>query len=49
MLTGSHLQGIGLMIASTLVANGATVYIIGPKQADLDECVPVMLYKGSIR
>ncbi|KAI0717023.1 NAD-P-binding protein [Earliella scabrosa] len=29
--------GIGLMIASTLVANGATVYIIGPKQADLDD------------
>ncbi|TFY80886.1 hypothetical protein EWM64_g3124 [Hericium alpestre] len=30
-------QGIGLMIATTLVANGATVYIIGPKQADLDK------------
>ncbi|KAJ3895948.1 NAD-P-binding protein [Lentinula edodes] len=29
-------QGIGLMISSTLIANGATVYIIGPKQADLD-------------
>ncbi|KAJ3768105.1 NAD-P-binding protein [Lentinula raphanica] len=29
-------SGIGLMISSTLVANGATVYIIGPKQADLD-------------
>ncbi|KZT69100.1 NAD(P)-binding protein [Daedalea quercina L-15889] len=28
--------GIGLMISSTLMANGATVYIIGPKQADLD-------------
>lgn len=31
----SH-QGIGLMISSTLVANGAKVYIIGPKQVDLD-------------
>lgn len=30
------LQGIGMMIGSTLVANGATVYIIGPKQEDLD-------------
>ncbi|KAJ4496002.1 NAD-P-binding protein [Lentinula edodes] len=29
-------SGIGLMISSTLIANGATVYIIGPKQADLD-------------
>ncbi|KAI9062135.1 NAD-P-binding protein [Trametes sanguinea] len=29
--------GIGLMISSTLLANGATVYIIGPKQADLDK------------
>ncbi|KAF9494973.1 NAD(P)-binding protein [Pleurotus eryngii] len=28
--------GIGMMISSTLVANGATVYIIGPKQEDLD-------------
>ncbi|THH17494.1 hypothetical protein EW146_g3325 [Bondarzewia mesenterica] len=28
--------GIGLMISTTLVANGATVYIIGPKQEDLD-------------
>ncbi|KAH9923016.1 NAD-P-binding protein [Amylocystis lapponica] len=28
--------GIGFMISSALVANGATVYIIGPKQADLD-------------
>lgn len=34
-LDGSF-QGIGLMISSTLLANGATVYIIGPKQADLD-------------
>ncbi|EEB92390.1 hypothetical protein MPER_09109, partial [Moniliophthora perniciosa FA553] len=29
-------SGIGLMISSTLIANGAKVYIIGPKQADLD-------------
>ncbi|KAF7341124.1 NAD(P)-binding protein [Mycena venus] len=29
--------GIGMMISSTLVANGATVYIIGPSQADLDK------------
>ncbi|KAJ7268147.1 NAD(P)-binding protein [Mycena haematopus] len=29
--------GIGMMISSTLVANGATVYIIGPVQADLDK------------
>ncbi|KAJ7632989.1 NAD(P)-binding protein [Roridomyces roridus] len=28
--------GIGMMISSTLVANGATVYIIGPVQEDLD-------------
>ncbi|KAI0754202.1 NAD-P-binding protein [Daedaleopsis nitida] len=28
--------GIGLMISSTLLANGATVYIVGPKQDDLD-------------
>jgi NAD(P)-dependent dehydrogenase (short-subunit alcohol dehydrogenase family) len=30
-------KGIGLMISSALVANGATVYIIGPKQDDLDK------------
>ncbi|KAJ7578539.1 hypothetical protein C8J56DRAFT_797491 [Mycena floridula] len=29
-------SGIGLMISSALVANGATVYIVGPKQAELD-------------
>ncbi|KAK7033358.1 NAD(P)-binding protein [Favolaschia claudopus] len=29
--------GIGMMISSTLVANGATVYIIGPNQGDLDK------------
>ncbi|KAI0760570.1 NAD-P-binding protein [Fomes fomentarius] len=29
--------GIGLMISSTLLANGASVYIIGPKQEDLDK------------
>ncbi|KAF7330003.1 NAD(P)-binding protein [Mycena kentingensis (nom. inval.)] len=28
--------GIGMMISSTLVANGATVYIIGPGQEELD-------------
>jgi len=28
--------GIGLMISSTLVANGATVFIVGPEQAKLD-------------
>ncbi|KAF7329995.1 NAD(P)-binding protein [Mycena kentingensis (nom. inval.)] len=28
--------GIGMMISSTLVANGATVYIIGPNQDELD-------------
>ncbi|KAJ8462196.1 hypothetical protein ONZ45_g18024 [Pleurotus djamor] len=33
--------GIGLMITSTLVANGATVYIIGPKQAQLDSIANV--------
>ncbi|KAJ8516253.1 hypothetical protein ONZ45_g6417 [Pleurotus djamor] len=33
--------GIGLMITTTLVANGATVYIIGPKQADLDKIAKV--------
>ncbi|PFH48689.1 hypothetical protein AMATHDRAFT_5543 [Amanita thiersii Skay4041] len=38
-LQGAELQvtaGIGLMISTTLAANGAKVYIIGPKQADLD-------------
>ncbi|KAI0036122.1 NAD-P-binding protein [Vararia minispora EC-137] len=29
-------SGIGLMISTTLVANGAKVYIIGPSQTDLD-------------
>jgi len=33
--------GIGLMITTTLVANGATVYIIGPKQADLDRIAKI--------
>ncbi|TFY70947.1 hypothetical protein EVG20_g2058 [Dentipellis fragilis] len=33
--------GIGLMISTTLVANGATVYIIGPKQDDLDKIAKV--------
>lgn len=30
------------MISSTLLANGATVYIIGPKQEDLDKWVSHM-------
>ena len=31
-------QGIGLMIATTLISNGAaSVYLIGPKQEDLDK------------
>ncbi|KAF8990574.1 NAD-P-binding protein [Cyathus striatus] len=34
-------SGIGLMISSTLVSNGATVYIIGPKQTDLDRIAKV--------
>jgi len=29
--------GIGLMISTTLMANGATVYAIGPKQEELDD------------
>lgn len=29
--------GIGLMMSTTLVSNGATVYIIGPIQVDLDK------------
>ncbi|KAA1476684.1 NAD(P)-binding protein [Dentipellis sp. KUC8613] len=33
--------GIGLMISTTLVANGALVYIIGPKQEDLDKIAKV--------
>lgn len=33
--------GIGLMISSTLIANGATVYIIGPKQEDLEKVAKV--------
>ncbi|KAI0628572.1 NAD-P-binding protein [Trametes polyzona] len=33
--------GIGLMISSALLANGATVYIIGPKQDDLDRIAGV--------
>ncbi|KAK7050004.1 hypothetical protein VNI00_005435 [Paramarasmius palmivorus] len=34
-------SGIGLMITSTLIANGAKVYIIGPKQADLDKIAQI--------
>ncbi|KAI0726536.1 NAD-P-binding protein [Fomitopsis betulina] len=33
--------GIGLMISSTLLANGATVYIIGPRQEGLDKIAAV--------
>ncbi|KAI0346722.1 NAD-P-binding protein [Trametopsis cervina] len=33
--------GIGLMMSSTLVSNGATVYVIGPKQAELDRITKV--------
>ncbi|KAG7450039.1 NAD(P)-binding protein [Guyanagaster necrorhizus] len=36
VITGGG-SGIGLMISSTLIANGATVYIVGPSQADLDQ------------
>ena len=32
------------MITTTLLANGATVYIIGPKQADLDKWVVLAMY-----
>ena len=32
-----YFQGIGLMISSTLLTNGAkAAYVVGPKQADLD-------------
>ena len=34
--------GIGLMITTTLVSNGATVFIIGPGQAELDRCVALL-------
>ncbi|KAI0760565.1 NAD-P-binding protein [Fomes fomentarius] len=33
--------GIGLMITTTLLANGASVYIVGPKQEDLDKITKV--------
>ncbi|KAF9224293.1 NAD(P)-binding protein [Gyrodon lividus] len=36
VVTGGN-SGVGLMISSTLVANGATVYIVGLVQRDLDE------------
>lgn len=29
--------GIGLMISTTLMSNGATVYIVGPEQTQLDQ------------
>ncbi len=44
--TGPHPpQGIGLMIASTLISNGATVYIVGPPgtQADMEELVTCLI------
>ncbi|TFL03441.1 hypothetical protein BDV98DRAFT_564216 [Pterulicium gracile] len=34
-------SGIGLMITTTLVANGAKVYIVGLKQAELDQTAKV--------
>ncbi|KAL0061681.1 hypothetical protein AAF712_011487 [Marasmius tenuissimus] len=34
-------SGIGLMISSTLIANGAKVYIVGLKQADMDRVANV--------
>ncbi|TFK38184.1 NAD(P)-binding protein [Crucibulum laeve] len=40
VITGGG-SGIGLMISSTLIANGATVYIIGPKQEDLDRIAKI--------
>ena len=43
-----HLQGIGLMITTTLLANGASVYIIGPKQADLDKCAVSVTYAAMV-
>ena len=36
------------MVATTLLANGATVYIIGLKQEDLDKWVPVTCLKFTI-
>ncbi|KAJ6462506.1 hypothetical protein C8R45DRAFT_1026954 [Mycena sanguinolenta] len=36
VVTGAGTE-IGMMISCTLIANGATVYIIGPVQADLDK------------
>jgi hypothetical protein len=35
-------QGIGLMITTTLISNGATVFIIGPTQRDLDRYITQM-------
>ncbi|THH00112.1 hypothetical protein EW026_g2366 [Hermanssonia centrifuga] len=34
-------SGIGLMMSTTLMSNGATVYIIGPVQADLDRIAKI--------
>ena len=36
------------MITTTLLANGATVYIIGPKQADLDKCAVSVTYAAMV-
>ena len=45
-MIGSYLmasvQGIGLMISTTLISNGATVFIVGPGQADLDRCAKTL-------
>ncbi|KAH7928997.1 NAD(P)-binding protein [Leucogyrophana mollusca] len=40
VITGGG-TGIGLMMSTTLMANGATVYIIGPKQEELDNIAKV--------
>lgn len=37
------------MISSTLVANGATVYVIGKEQSELDKLVSVLTLSGSSR
>ncbi|KAJ7087659.1 NAD-P-binding protein [Mycena belliarum] len=40
--------GIGMMISSTLVANGATVYIIGPAQGDLDKLAASLFHNAQL-
>ena len=42
----AYVKGIGLMMATTLISNGATVYIIGPSQADLDRCATYSKRQG---